>query len=550
MRRGHGETVPVVGANQTLTSSLRPSDTVFRRRPLARGMRTTRLLAATLLIVASCTGNAADPSAGIVSSTTLATTTTTAPEPEAFNLFAGQGYTLDVFRQGLIETEREVTAAMFPGLPLYEADLTLSPEMTGLEGSYSVRYTNTEEVPLQEVVFRLFPNISDGATVIVNLTVDDAAAEPSFSLQRSVMSVPLAEALAPGESVLIEMGLEVTVPIEEGGKYGTFLLDEGILSLAHALPLLAVYDDEGWNLEIPPPNGDSVYSDAAFFLVRVAVAAGTTLATSGRQISVEQLDDGIEARLYAAGPVRDFYMAASDRLEMIVAGVGETIVRSYAPPEFRQRNQMVLDLTVSSLNLFNELYGAYPYTELDMISTATLALGVEYPGAIVMTMGHYDPAQGFDDPTIISTVVHEVAHQWFYGTVGNDQLDEPWLDESLAQYATWRYWEETQGEQAASGFAAHLDSRWGRVEFADIPIGLPVAAYQEDEYGAIVYGRGALFLGDLERIFGREEFDAFLAHYAARYKYGIATTADFQQASEEACGCDLADEFDGAVHPR
>lgn len=513
-------------------------------------MKTSGLLAVTVLVVASCNARATDSSATSKVSTSIAATTTTAHEAEAFHLFAGLGYDLDVFREGLIDAEQIAVGNMFSRLPLYEADLILSPELTGFGGAYSVRYTNTEEVPLEEVIFRLFPNISDGSTDIANLTVDEEAVEPSFSLQGSAMSVPLGDGLAPGESVLIAMDLDVIVPVEEGGKYGTFLLDEGILSLAHALPLLAVYDDEGWNLEIPPPNGDSVYSDAAFFLVRVALDEGTTLATSGQQVSVESLGEGDVARLYAAGPARDFYMAASGRLEMIVATSGETTVRSYAPPEFRQRNQMILDFAVSSLNVLGELYGTYPYGELDMISTATLALGVEYPGAIVMALGHYDPAEEFDDPTVISTVVHEVAHQWFYGTVGNDQLDEPWLDESLAQYATWRYWEEAQGDQAGSGFEAHLDSRWARVEFADIPIGLPVAAYQGDEYGAIVYGRGPLFLGELAGVIGKERFDQFLSDYATRYKYGISTTAEFQAAAEEACGCDLTVEFDAAVHPK
>jgi hypothetical protein len=514
-------------------------------------MKTSGLVAATVLVAASCTGRAGDTTATSETSTSIPSpTTSTIPEVEAFHLLAGQGYDLDVFRDGLIEAEQAVIDSVGSSLPLYEADLVLSPELTGFGGLYSVRYTNTEEVPLEEVVFRLFPNVSDGSAVITDLTVDEEAVEPSFSLQRSVMSVPLAGVLAPGESVLITMGIDVTVPIEEGGKYGTFLLDEGILSMAHALPLLAVHDDEGWNLEIPPPNGDSVYSDAALFLVRMTVPQETTLATSGQQVSAEGLGDGTEARLYAAGPARDFFIAASERLEMIVASSGETTVRSYAPPEFRMRNQLILDLTVSSLGVFGDLYGTYPYRELDMISTATLALGVEYPGAIVMTLGHYDPAQEFDDPTIISTVVHEVAHQWFYGTVGNDQLDEPWLDESLAQYATWRYFEEAQGNQAAAGFEAHLDARWARVEFADVPVGLPVASYQEDEYGAIVYGRGPLFLGELADIFGQEEFDRFLFEYAARFKYGVATTAAFQAAAEEACGCDLGEEFAGAVHPR
>ena len=134
--------------------------------------------------------------------------------------------------------------------------------------------------------------------------------------------------------------------------------------------------------------------------------------------------------------------------------------------------------------------------------------------------------------------------------VGNDQLDEPWLDEAMAQYATWVYWRETQGEGGDEGFRAHLDSRWARVEHADIPIGLPAEAYESTEYGAIVYGRGPLFVDVLAMIVGQETFEEFLAEYATKFKYGIASTQDYQALVERHCGCDLSQEFEAVVYPR
>jgi aminopeptidase N len=365
------------------------------------------------------------------------------------------------------------------------------------------------------------------------------------------MTVPLESPLQPGEQVIITMEIDVTAPIEEGGKYGTFLLDDEILAFSHFFPILAVYDDEGWNTEIPAPHGDSVFSDSGFFLVRLETPTNLTVVTSGQLVTNEVLPDGDhEARFYSAGPVRDFYLAASRRFEVVQARVGETIINSYAPPEFVAQNREVLASVEASVAMFNELYGTYPYTELDFVSTATLALGVEYPGVVAMAMGHYDPESGFDQPTIVSTVVHEAAHQWFYGTVGNDQLDEPWLDEAMAQYATWVYWRETQGEGGDEGFRAHLDSRWARVEHADIPIGLPAEAYEGTEYGAIVYGRGPLFVDDLAMVVGQETFEEFLAEYATKFKYGIASTQDYQALVERHCGCDLSQEFEAAVYPR
>ncbi len=58
------------------------------------------------------------------------------------------------------------------------------------------------------------------------------------------------------------------------------------------------------------------------------------------------------------------------------------------------------------------------------------------------------------------TVVHEAAHEWFYSLVGNDQVKDPWLDESLAQYATLRYYAEQYGEAGASGIRESFYGRW------------------------------------------------------------------------------------------
>ena len=48
-------------------------------------------------------------------------------------------------------------------------------------------------------------------------------------------------------------------------------------------------------------------------------------------------------------------------------------------------------------------------------------------------------------------LVHEVAHQWFYGMVGNSQFRDPWLDEA---FATWA--EAVVDEQSAFGYEAAL----------------------------------------------------------------------------------------------
>ena len=64
------------------------------------------------------------------------------------------------------------------------------------------------------------------------------------------------------------MDFAVTVPQSVELNYGVLAYFEDVLTLAHAYPMIAVYDDEGWNAEIPPQSGDVTYADASFFLVK------------------------------------------------------------------------------------------------------------------------------------------------------------------------------------------------------------------------------------------------------------------------------------------
>jgi aminopeptidase N len=146
-------------------------------------------------------------------------------------------------------------------------------------------------------------------------------------------------------------------------------------------------------------------------------------------------------------------------------------------------------------------------------------------------------------------VAHEVAHQWFYGVAGNDQQGEPWLDEALAQYSTLLYYDDLYGAAATSGFRSSLHERWHRVKDAPIPVGLPVGDYTSKEYGAIVYGRGPLFLEALADVMGQDVFEGFLHDYYQTHAWGVATALGFQEQAEEWCGCDLDALFDEWVAP-
>jgi aminopeptidase N len=458
----------------------------------------------------------------------------------------------EIFRQGLVEGERAVLDQL-PGASVYHIDLQIPDDFSLLQGHLQVRYTNQEHEPLDALYFRLFPNIAGGQATVSQVRVNGQLVEPVYESQNSALQVPLEEALQPVEQVVVQMDFEVEVPDEMGGNYGLFGYFENVLVLDEFYPVIPAYDDEGWYAEVPPRNGDITYFDASFYVVRVTAPAKLMVVASGLEVERERQADQ-QVLTFAAGPTRDFYLAASDQYTVISETVGETQVNSYAFDGRKDGARWALEYAVEALESCNQRYGEYPYTEFDIVSTPMQALGIEYPGVVGIALNLYDPEAevwGLPSRVILeSTVAHEVAHQWFYNVVGNDQVHDPWLDEAVVQYVTGLYYADVYGESAAQGYRASWNDRWARVDGADIPIGMSTGDYVGQEYGAIVYGRGPLFITALAEEMGQVSFDQFLRDYYASHKWGIGTNETFKELAEHHCQCDLTALFEVWVHKK
>jgi len=455
-----------------------------------------------------------------------------------------------LFRDGLIPSQ-QVQLGNLSGASMYSIKFTIQDDIVNTDGVAEVRYTNRESVPLDEVDFRLLPNVLNGQMKVASVRVNDQPFEPVYELQNSLMRVPLYQSLQPGESVDIAVQFSVTVPDSIESNYGILAYYDGVLTLAHSYPMIAVYDDEGWNAEIPPDQGDPTYADASFFMVTVDAPGELVLVGSGREISREE-NGSRQIVKYAAGPARDFYLAASADYEVISQTVGDVTFNSYTTKNKADGAQLAIDVAAKAFEFYGDQYAPYPYTEFDIISTPTYALGIEYPGVIAIADRIYDmdsSSYGLPNSAIMeSTVAHEAGHQWFYNLVGNDQLDEPWLDESLTQFVTWQYYADQYGANGANGFEQSLKARWSS-DYQDIPIGMPVAEYEGSSYSAIIYGRGAFFFDALRDEMGEGNFNTFIKDYVVGNSWEIGTGENMKELAEKDCSCDLTKLYDQWVTP-
>jgi hypothetical protein len=79
--------------------------------------------------------------------------------------------------------------------------------------------------------------------------------------------------------------------------------------------------------------------------------------------------------------------------------------------------------TLAAIDQLEERFGPFPYATLTVPLLPVEGGGIEHPGSLL-------PAGG--DRLVL---LHEVAHMWFHGMVGDSQFRDPWLDEAFATYA-------------------------------------------------------------------------------------------------------------------
>ena len=223
--------------------------------------------------------------------------------------------------------------------------------------------------------------------------------------------------------------------------------------------------------------------------------------------------------------MRDFMIASSADYQIASDTIDGIKVNSYYLKKDADAGQSGLQVTVNSVKSYEKRIGAYPFNELDLVETPTGAGGIEYPGLIVVAQDLYEGNSTFQE----GATAHEAAHQWWYSLVGDDQVDDPWLDEAFAQFTTALYYRDAYGP---TGMQADIDQdlarRYNRVKGTedDKRADLPVASYTDRQYGAIVYGKAALFFNALYDKMGDDKFNAFMQTYFNKYRYGIAYPKD------------------------
>jgi aminopeptidase N len=421
---------------------------------------------------------------------------------------------------GLLAPPLAPPAAQALTLPTYRIEAALDVDGARLTARQVVQLRNAVGVPLDRAVFRAVPG-AWGALTVEAASVDGRPA--TARLDRSILEVPFASALAPGATAEIELRYALRIPREAGRLSAT----PRAISLGNWLPLLTVHRGD-WDRRQYVDVGDAFYSEVADFDVTLTTSRPIEVAATGRRIE----QDGNRGR-YAASGVRDFAIAASAGYVLHTVSTEGISVSAYALSAEKAR--VYAERGTELVRWFGARLGAYPYPDLAIIETDLPAAfgGMEYPGLIMLSTAYGLPAQfGGSEAEVL--LAHEIAHQWFYSWVGNDQIADPWLDEALATYVPALYYAEVRpdvyesmlGRWAGTGGAGAVDR--SVYDFSD-----------DGPYFSVVYRKGAQFLHRLRQTLGPAGFDDFVRRYVATYRDRLATPGAFLDLAQSSTATNL-----------
>ncbi|MFS0558874.1 M1 family metallopeptidase [Brevibacillus sp. 179-C9.3 HS] len=433
--------------------------------------------------------------------------------------------------------------------PLYQADVRIDPAKKEVAGTVTITFWPKDPT---HVYLHLYPNVFTeaqqgmlweellgnsptlGTYTTKKLAVDGVAVVGKKTKDLNILEVPLEGGHGPRKIV---MEFDMTLPRNDG----RMSYDNQSIWLGNWHPVLAVYDRDGWHLDPYEPVGDPFYSESADYEVNVTLPTDYQLASTATDQDAKQTSTRVGEKTIhlAADNVRDFALVVMDAsYQQTESKVGQTVVRTWwRKTDDLSAAQQIHQAATESLAYFQNKLGAYPYTEYDVVRTGGFINGMEYPALVFLDGRHFIAGE----ETGIVTVVHETAHQWFYGLLGNNQLQEAWLDEGFTEYVTLTYLSLHDPQMGAERVRRRLEQ--GTTVPLYVMEGMrpwqALSSFPNNQsYSDLTYSRPASMLWLLRGAWGEERLYDVLKQYVDKYRYQVVTGSEWEAFLSEAAGED------------
>ena len=297
----------------------------------------------------------------------------------------------------------------------YTIVATLDAGVGRLEAVETIELTNRSGRPLPHVDLSVVPRALGFLEMAASVDVDGDVVEGAWTTSIN-LRVPLD--LAPGATVTLTVPFTLTLGISPDAFSARTSAQNGVLSFGQWFPIVSV-EHEVYGMGDPQISftAESIRLE----LTTTAELPASAVACPGPL----EVPDGSGTRWVCVSErVRDFSFVVNPAFRLTERSVDGVTVRVFTQTV---DGDATADLAASGLTGMAERFGPYPWPDLVLAEVgAGGGFSMEYPRMIHLTRGKVA------DPYV---VYHEVAHQWFYAQLGNDQQREPWLDEALADFS-------------------------------------------------------------------------------------------------------------------
>ncbi|WP_214109960.1 M1 family metallopeptidase [Acrocarpospora catenulata] len=282
------------------------------------------------------------------------------------------------------------------------------------------------------------------------------------------------------------------------------------------------------------PVNDSP-ADKATFTFRATVPEGITVVGNGRLLS-QTTEDAKTTFVWRSAEPMATYLATVTLGNFVVT---ESTTPSGIPvytavdPRLVTQSATAVARIPDILEYFSTIFGPYPFNQAGAIIDRAPNVGYALESQTKPI---------FSSAPSVSTMAHELAHQWYGDSVTLSKWSDIWLNEGFATYATWLWTEHSGGATAQATF--NSSSNYGRAATSSFWQILLADPGPEDMFSNIPYNRGAMTLHALRGKIGDTAFFKLIKDWAADHQYGNATTADFIKAAEKISGQNLTSFFD------
>ena len=486
-----------------------------------------------------------------------------------------------------------------------------------------ITYQNNSAVSLKEIWFHLWPNgyknnqtafakqeLSNGDTKFQFANESDRGFIDSLNFivngnpvsmemdpkNPDIARIILNEPIEPGKSIVIATPFRVKIPSSKFSRLGH---DGQQYQITQWFPKPAVYDVKGWHA-MPYLNTGEFYAEFGSFEVHITTPENYVIAATGKMQENPEEEARVQQRVletisylksnqqknirpdsippssqrmktvvYRQDQVHDFAWFADKRYhiledEFTLEASGKVIhTYAYFTDQNAQAWEKATEFTSDAIKHYSKWIGEYPYDVCKVVDGALSAGGgMEYPTITVISFpGNIQ--------TLDRVIAHEVGHNWFYGILGSNERDDPWMDEGINSYYERRYMQlkypdsKPLAELNMKGIRklARLDdfntnqiAQVSNLFLArrneDIPVSAPAPSFSEMAYGLLVYEKSALLLKYLALYLGQNRFDQAMQKYFQEWKFKHPDPKDFRTIMENETGSNLSWWFDDLLSSR